>query len=119
MQWHTPDSQWFITARMISSLPAIPKAADAIRHRSLTPTELVEICLARIRLLEPEVHAWVFVDEIGARREAERLTELASRGEIAGPLHGIPVAIKDIVDVNGWPTKCGSPLRENNVVHSD
>ncbi len=105
--------------RMISSLPSITKAADAVRHGSLTPIELVEFCLERIRRFEPQVRAWVSVDESGARREAKRLAESARRGEIVGPLHGIPIGIKDIIDVAGWPTKCGSPLREDRIADSD
>ena len=104
---------------MIRSLPSITKAAEAIRGRSLTPTDLIEFCLDRIRRFESRVRAWVLVDEQGARQQAARLTDEAARGVLAGPLHGIPIGIKDIVDVAGWPTKCGSPLREQHVARSD
>ena len=104
---------------MISSLPAIPKAVEAIRRGTITPEELVEFCLERIRRFERQVQAWVSVDEEGSRREAKRLTDLASRGQLVGPLHGIPLGIKDIIDVAGWPTKCGSPLRGNRIAETD
>src|SRR5262245_40827158 len=104
---------------MISRLPNITKAVDAIRNGSLTPMELVEFCLERIRRFEPQVRAWVSVDKVGARQEAQRLTDSARRGEIVGPLHGIPIGIKDIIDVAGWPTKCGSPLRQDRIADAD
>jgi Asp-tRNA(Asn)/Glu-tRNA(Gln) amidotransferase A subunit family amidase len=104
---------------MISSLPSIPKAVEAMRRGQLTAVELVEYCLAKIQQHEEQVRAWVFVDEAGARREAERLDGLARSGSIVGALHGIPIAIKDIIDVDSWPTKAGSPLRENHVASRD
>ena len=104
---------------MISALPTISQAVEQIRGGSLTPLDLVEFCLDRIRRFEPQVRAWVRIDEAGARREAERLGELARAGTIVGPLHGIPVGIKDIIDVAGWPTLAGSRLRENHVATSD
>jgi Asp-tRNA(Asn)/Glu-tRNA(Gln) amidotransferase A subunit family amidase len=104
---------------MMTELPSIAKAAHQIREGLLRPSDLVEHCLARIVELEPQVRAWVHVDADGARREAARQDELRQDGEWAGPLHGIPVGIKDIIDVAGWPTKCGSPLREGHVAERD
>jgi aspartyl-tRNA(Asn)/glutamyl-tRNA(Gln) amidotransferase subunit A len=104
---------------IIPEFPSIAKAAHEMREGQLTPIDLVEHCLARIEQLEPDVQAWVLVDSAGARREAERLEELQRDDEWAGPLHGIPIGIKDIIDVAGWPTKCGSPLRERHVADRD
>lgn len=104
---------------MISTIPSIPKAVEAIHRGDSTPIQFVDLCLDQIARLDSRVHAWVSVDTEGARREAERLTALARRGQILGPLHGIPVAIKDIIDVAGWPTACGSPLRTNRVATAD
>jgi Asp-tRNA(Asn)/Glu-tRNA(Gln) amidotransferase A subunit family amidase len=59
------------------------------------------------------------VDEAGARRTAEERTREAAKGEFHGPLHGIPVGIKDIIDVQGWPTQAGSPLRAGHVAAAD
>src|SRR6187399_2113953 len=100
---------------MMTELPSIAKAARDLRECLLRPIDLVEHCLARIEQLEPKIHAWVRVDADGARREAERLGKLQQDEESLGPLHGIPVGIKDIIDVAGWPTKCGSPLREGHI----
>src|SRR5438045_6953120 len=104
---------------MMPELPSIAKAAHDMREDRLRPSELVEHCLARIEQLESDVHAWVLIDPAGARREAERLDRLANDGDWLGPLHGIPIGIKDIIDVAGWPTKCGSPLREHHLADRD
>jgi Asp-tRNA(Asn)/Glu-tRNA(Gln) amidotransferase A subunit family amidase len=93
----------------------IAEAARQIRGRSLTPLDLVERCLEQIRRYEERVHAWVLVDEEGARRAAAEL----QRREARGPLYGIPLGIKDIIDVAGLPTRAGSPLRENHLAPAD
>jgi len=91
------------------------EAAQQIRHRQLTPLDLVERCLDQIRKHDRQVRAWVVVDEEGACRSARQLGEMVARGEYLGPLHGIPIGIKDIIDVEGIPTRCGSPLREGHL----
>src|SRR5213078_2788823 len=82
---------------MTSELPSIARAAHDIREGLLRPIDLVEHCLERIEQLESKVRAWVFVDSAGARREAQRLGKVQQADEDLGPLHGIPVAIKDII----------------------
>src|SRR3954463_10657390 len=101
--------------RMMPELPTIAKAAHEMREGTLRPSDLVEHCLARIEQLESDVRAWVLVDQKSARREAQRLDALQDDDEWLGPLHGIPIGIKDIIDVAGWPTQCGSPLRQNHI----
>src|SRR5438128_204016 len=93
----------------------IHAAAGQMRAGRLSPIELFDACLERIDRLEPRVHAWVFVDREGARAEAERLDAELRRGQTRGPLHGIPVAIKDIFDVFDWPTAAGSRLWARSV----
>ena len=100
-------------------LPTIFDAASAIRTGGLSPVELVAKCLEAIDRYEPRVRAWVLVDRAGARTEAERLEKAARRGEWRGPLHGIPLGIKDIIDVAGWPTAAGSRLWANQVAGRD
>jgi len=101
---------------MMSELPSIAKAAREMREGDLRPIDLVEHCLERIDQHDATLRAWVMVDGDGARREAERLE---SSAEFSGPLHGIPVGIKDIIDVAGWPTKCGSSLCEGHRAERD
>jgi Asp-tRNA(Asn)/Glu-tRNA(Gln) amidotransferase A subunit family amidase len=104
----TPDGPRTITA-----------AAELIRRGDLTPSELLEQCLARIDRYELRVKAWVVVDRDGAREQAARLTAELKAGTNRGPLHGIPVGIKDIIDVFDLPTGCGSKLWANSVARQD
>jgi aspartyl-tRNA(Asn)/glutamyl-tRNA(Gln) amidotransferase subunit A len=100
-------------------LPTIYDAANAVRRRELSPVELVVKCLDAVDRYEPRVRAWVLIDRAGARAEAERLEKAAHRGEWRGPLHGIPLGIKDIIDVAGWPTAAGSRLWANKTAVRD
>jgi Asp-tRNA(Asn)/Glu-tRNA(Gln) amidotransferase A subunit family amidase len=100
-------------------LSTLHVAADDIRAGRLTPVELLEVCLERIDRLEDRVHAWVSVDRKGARAEAERLTAELRRGHWRGPLHGIPIGIKDIFDVVDWPTAAGSRLWKDRIAIQD
>src|SRR4030081_1999563 len=101
---------------MVSTLHA---AADDLRHGRVTPLALLETCLERVEHLEPRVSAWVFVDADRARADAEQLTAEARRGQWRGPLHGIPVGIKDIFDVFDWPTTAGSALWIQSIARRD
>jgi aspartyl-tRNA(Asn)/glutamyl-tRNA(Gln) amidotransferase subunit A len=103
----------------MSDFPSITEAAQQIRARTLTPVGLLDRCLENIRNYEDRIHAWVRVDEAGARRTADERTREAAKGEFHGPLHGIPVGIKDIIDVEGWPTEAGSPIRAGHVAAAD
>jgi aspartyl-tRNA(Asn)/glutamyl-tRNA(Gln) amidotransferase subunit A len=97
----------------------IQEAAAAMRARTLTPLDLFNQCLARIDRYEASVQAWVVVDRDGAREQAKRLTDELNRGQVRGPLHGIPVGIKDIIDVCDLPTGCGSRLWTDSVARQD
>ena len=71
---------------------------------------VVEACLARILEREPSVQAWAFLDPDAARESARRLDRSARRG----PLHGVPIAVKDIIDTSDMPTAMGSPIYAGN-----
>ncbi|MCL4194749.1 MAG: amidase, partial [Thermoguttaceae bacterium] len=101
------------------AFPAIRQLADEIRQGRLQPIELLDRCLDRIDRFDGEVLAWVAVDEAGARRDAEQMAREAAEGRWRGPLHGIPIGVKDIIDVGGLPTRAGSPLREHHVAQAD
>lgn len=75
------------------------------------PVHYLESLLARIDRVEGAVQAWISVDREGALRQAERCRDELRRGLRLGPLHGIPVAIKDVIDVAGSPTRAGSRSR--------
>ncbi len=89
----------------------ISDLARAIADRRLSPVDLVRKYLARIDAVEPQVKAWRLIDGDRALAVAEQRHREAQAGQIRGPLHGIPVGIKDIIDVEGLPTRCNSRSR--------
>jgi aspartyl-tRNA(Asn)/glutamyl-tRNA(Gln) amidotransferase subunit A len=89
----------------------IKEASELIRERRISPSELIESVLDRISEVECRVKAYVTVmkeDALAAAKEAEKEREA---GFFRGPLHGIPIAVKDIIDVKGVRTTCGSKVR--------
>lgn len=84
--------------------------AEAMQAGLTTSVHIVETCLSRIDDRESELHAWVSVDRGGALAVAVERDRERSMGKIRGPLHGIPIGIKDIIDVEGMVTGAGSPL---------
>jgi Asp-tRNA(Asn)/Glu-tRNA(Gln) amidotransferase A subunit family amidase len=97
----------------------IHEAAEAIKGRRVSPVDLVEQCLEAVERWEHHVHAWVFIDRAYARAEAKRLTEELENNRHRGPLHGIPIGVKDIYDVFDWPTACGSKLWQHSIARLD
>jgi aspartyl-tRNA(Asn)/glutamyl-tRNA(Gln) amidotransferase subunit A len=100
-------------------LPTIHAAAEEIRHGRLSPVDLVQSCLERIDRCEDRVHAWVLIDRAGALARAEECAAEIQRSQWRGPLHGIPLGIKDIFDVFDWPTAAGSRLWKNSIARQD
>ncbi len=99
--------------------PTLHAAAEDVRTGRRSPVDLLEDCLRQIDRLEGRVRAWVFVDREGARAAAERRGRELKQGQYRGPLHGIPVGIKDIFDVFDWPTAAGSRLWKESVARQD
>jgi aspartyl-tRNA(Asn)/glutamyl-tRNA(Gln) amidotransferase subunit A len=95
----------------MAPLLSLQQAAAQLRTKETDPVELVEGCLTQIRRHDDKIRAWVLVDEAGALAAARQMSLEAAQGQWRGPLHGIPVGIKDIFDVAGWPTRAGSRLR--------
>jgi aspartyl-tRNA(Asn)/glutamyl-tRNA(Gln) amidotransferase subunit A len=97
----------------MAPLLSLQQAAAQLRTKETDPVELVEGCLTQIRRHDDKIRAWVLVDEAGALAAARQMSLEAAQGQWRGPLHGIPVGIKDLFDVAGWPTRAGSRLRAN------
>ncbi len=76
---------------------------------------LIQDCLAQITMLDSRIGAWEYVDSIGALNRARELDKV----DIKGPLHGMPIGVKDIIDVGGMPTRCGSPIYALNMAKMD
>ncbi len=85
-------------------------AAQTIRSLALSSEQLVQASLARIRELEPQVQAWQFLDDAHALAQARVRDAELRAGRAPGALHGVPVAIKDIIDTADMPTQNGSLL---------
>ncbi|MGH9658157.1 MAG: amidase, partial [Bryobacteraceae bacterium] len=95
------------------------EAAAALRARKVSSAELTAQAFAEIGRLNPSLNAFItLLEESAARRAAEADRELG-RGVDRGPLHGIPVAVKDVFETAGVRTTCGSKLFENNVPTRD
>jgi len=105
----TPD-----TLRM-----TIEAAAEAIRAREISPVSLVESCLARIETLEPRLNAFITVTADLAREQARQAEREIHGGGYKGPLHGIPVAVKDLFATKGIRTTAGSRILAEWVPNED
>lgn len=100
-----------------------PRSAAALladlRAGRTTARALVEAHLARIAAHDPQIHAVVHLDPDGARRAADALDARRARGEPLGPLAGLPMTVKDGIDVAGQPTTLGLPWMRRNLPAAD
>ncbi len=85
--------------------------AQKIAAGETTATDAVNDCLTRIEAREGTVGAWAHLDPVFARRQAEKLDAVRASGAALGPLHGVPVGIKDIIDTDDLPTEYGTVLK--------
>jgi len=90
-------------------------AAEAIRARRLSPVELTKALLDRCDHLDPRLHVFIRLDGDAAMDAAKGAEAEISAGRPRGPLHGVPIGIKDIIDVAGLPTTCHSKILADNV----
>jgi Asp-tRNA(Asn)/Glu-tRNA(Gln) amidotransferase A subunit family amidase len=93
----------------LNSLSTVAAAA-LIGKGEITSEALVTACLTRIKAREGEVKAWAYLDPDHAITQAQAADAATRIGRGFGPLHGVPVAIKDIIDTADMPTECGSPV---------
>lgn len=92
----------------------LAQASAAIAARELSPVELVDAAVERIGAREPEINAFVSVWEVAAREQALEAERDIQHGRYRGPLHGIPIALKDLFDVAGQPTTASSRVRDGH-----
>lgn len=95
------------------------EAARRIRDGELTPQELVQSCLDRIATIEDTIGAWAHLDPEHALAQADAADQHRRQGGTLGPLHGIPVGVKDIIDTADYPTECGTPLYSGRTPSAD
>jgi aspartyl-tRNA(Asn)/glutamyl-tRNA(Gln) amidotransferase subunit A len=91
----------------------------ALREGRGTCVDILDRCLGQVDEWEAKVHAWVVLDRDRAIRRARALDEELKGGKDRGPLHGIPIGIKDIIDVKGLPTACGARRWADRVAEED
>ncbi len=82
--------------------------AGAIKSKQVSPLEVVDFYLERMDRLNPKINAVIWRRDDELRAEAVAAGEALMSGEELGPLHGVPIPIKDLTDVSGWPTTYGS-----------
>jgi len=98
---------------------SLVELAEKIRTRAISPREVVDQHLTRVAELRPQLKAFVHIDEIGAREQAQIAETSVMRDEPLGALHGVPLTVKSCIDVVGWPCAAGSLLRKNHKPSGD
>jgi aspartyl-tRNA(Asn)/glutamyl-tRNA(Gln) amidotransferase subunit A len=93
--------------------------AVLLRRRDISPVELADFFIERIEQYDPAFNAYIEVTTERARAQAHAAERLMASGHFLGPLHGIPLAFKDLIDVEGLPTKGGSILRNEHIAKAD
>src|ERR1700757_943385 len=86
-----------------------------VQKKEVSPVELTRACLERIARLNPKLNAFITVTEDSALEEAGRAEAEIARGEWRGPLHGIPLAVKDLIETAGIKTTAASAVLKDNV----
>jgi len=109
----------FLGLRMTIHFETITEVGDKIRSGAVSSVELVEKILDRINKHNSKLNAYITVTADLARKQAQQADEELRNGHDRGPLHGIPVAIKDLFQTNGILTTCGSKLFANWIPDED
>lgn len=95
------------------------EVANSIKNKEISPVELVVGLLDRIERVDPKLNSFITINRKEAINTAKEREEEISRGEYRGPLHGIPIGLKDIFDTKGLKTTVGSKIYENNIPNED
>src|SRR5436309_11953437 len=98
---------------------SISEAAELLRHKEISPVDLATACLHPIELLNPILNAFITVTREGAMAQARAAEDEIQRDQWRGPLHGIPIGLKDLIDTAGVRTTCGSALFADRVPTED
>lgn len=92
---------------------------DQVADGSLSAADLTHACLQQIKAQEASVKAWVFIDDQNALAQADMLDQYRRSGRPLGPLHGVPIGIKDIIDTQDMPTENGNRFDEGRKPEQD
>jgi aspartyl-tRNA(Asn)/glutamyl-tRNA(Gln) amidotransferase subunit A len=111
-----------LAAAALSSAPTdwtLAQASEQIRGRKISPVELTRACLDRIKRLNPRINAYITVMAEPALSQARELEAELHAAKWRGPLHGIPIGLKDLIDTAGVKTTCASALFADRVPAAD
>jgi aspartyl-tRNA(Asn)/glutamyl-tRNA(Gln) amidotransferase subunit A len=97
----------------------ITDLARLIRARTLSAAEATERCLARIAARDTDINAYITVMADEARAQAREADRELAAGRDRGPMHGVPISLKDLIDVRGTPTTAASRVRAGHMASSD
>ena len=95
------------------------EVSKAVQKKEVSPVELTRACLDRIEQLNPKLNAFITVTDTSALEEARKAEAEIARGEWKGPLHGVPLAVKDLIETAGVKTTAASAVLKNNVPTAD
>jgi aspartyl-tRNA(Asn)/glutamyl-tRNA(Gln) amidotransferase subunit A len=101
------------------ALRDLTEVSRAVQKKEVSPVELTKACLARIEKLNPSLNAFITVTDTAALEAAGKAEAEIARGEWKGPLHGIPLAVKDLVETAGVKTTAASAVLKDNVPAGD
>src|SRR3954471_975365 len=104
---------------MIEPLLTIEEFGRRLRAREITAAETTEACLRQIDARNPELNAFILVMAAEARQQAREADRELAAGRDRGPLHGVPISIKDLFDIKGTPTTAASHVRDGHVAQRD
>jgi len=97
----------------------LSRAAEEIKSGESSPVELTQFFLQRITNLNPTINAFITITDEQALKDAKEAEGLLKQGEYLGPLHGIPIALKDLYETAGVRTTGGSKIQANHVPTAD
>jgi aspartyl-tRNA(Asn)/glutamyl-tRNA(Gln) amidotransferase subunit A len=97
----------------------LSEASRAVQKKEVSPVELTQVCLARIERLNPKLNAFIIVTDMVALETARKAEAEIARGEWKGPLHGIPLAVKDLIETSGVKTTAASTVLKDHVPTAD
>jgi aspartyl-tRNA(Asn)/glutamyl-tRNA(Gln) amidotransferase subunit A len=106
-------------AKELVTVADIKILSDRIKNEDLSPLELVETCVERIRKFDPSLNSFITVLEESARRDAMIAEKQIKQGTYLGPLHGIPFSIKDVIFAKGIRCTAGSKIMSDYVSNID
>jgi aspartyl-tRNA(Asn)/glutamyl-tRNA(Gln) amidotransferase subunit A len=111
---HTP-----LRDRMPAERPTIAQLAQALRSRDVSAATVTDQCLAVIADRNPSLNAFITVLAEHAREQARHADAEIAAGRYRGLLHGVPISLKDLIDVQGTPTTAASKVREGHIATAD